>query len=207
MSLHARLLPLVGLLALAACSGGEGLPEPAAEPSASATGTTLSTPDSAAPEPLVDAGPADASLGGPDAADAGTPPPPPMTRLGTLVILGDSISDRGGQSPFYYDLLRADLTTKFGAITYRSAAQSGSKTSALAGQVDSLPRALPGPVAVCVTSGGNDMKAALPQIVLGADGAVRAQVATNIGAALDKLLAPGRFGAGQAGPRVRGQRL
>jgi len=194
---------LLGLLAaLGACSGGAAtVPDPEPAPSASASAPAASTPappaESGAPEPSRDAGaPSDAGPGAVDAADAGAPPPPPMTSLGALVILGDSISDRGGQSPFYYDLLRADLGAKFGAIAYRSAAQSGSKTSALASQIDSLPRALPGPVAVCVTSGGNDMKATLPQIVLGADGVARAQVASNVGAALDKLLAPGRFGAG-----------
>ena len=193
---------LLGLLAtVGARSGGAAtVPEPDPAPSGSTSVPAASTPappaESGAPEPALDAGsPSDAAPGA-DAADAGPPAPPPMTSLGALVILGDSISDRGGQSPFYYDLLRADLGAKFGAIAYRSAAQSGSKTSALASQIDSLPRSLPGPVAVCVTSGGNDMKASLPQIVLGADAAVRAQVAANVGAALDKLLAPGRFGAG-----------
>ncbi|HQY60655.1 MAG: hypothetical protein IPF92_28905 [Myxococcales bacterium] len=192
---------LLGLVAaLGACSSGAvTVPEP--EPDAATPAPTESVPsppaDSGPIGSVEDAGaPSDAAPGAMDAADAGTPPPLPMTSLGALVILGDSISDRGGQGPFYYELLRADLGAKFGAITYRSAAESGSKTSALGGQIDSLPRGLPGPVAVCITSGGNDMKAALPQIVLGADSVARAQVVSNVGAALTKLLAPGRFGAG-----------
>ena len=47
-----------------------------------------------------------------------------------------------------------------------------------------------------ITSGGNDMKAALPQVILGTDGPVKAEVAANIDAALGELLAPGRFGPG-----------
>lgn len=116
--------------------------------------------------------------------------------LGTLVVLGDSISDGGGEAPYYYNLLKADLEAKYGAISYQKKAQSGSKTGALVGQINNLPNNLPGPVAVVITSGGNDMKAALPQVVLGADQAALAQVQQNIKAALDKLLAPNQFGPG-----------
>ncbi len=121
---------------------------------------------------------------------------PGLASLGTLVVLGDSIGDGGGVSPFYYDLLRTQLTSHYGAIDYRRNAESGSKTGALVGQIDDLPGSLAGPVAVVVTSGGNDMKAALPQIVLGADAGARQTMRQNIDAALDDLLAPGRFGAG-----------
>jgi lysophospholipase L1-like esterase len=110
--------------------------------------------------------------------------------------LGDSISDGGGVGPFYYDRLRQMLGAKFGAVTYANEAQSGSKTDALAGQINALPRSLPGPVAVCITSGGNDMKAQVQAIMLGADGPARAAMAGNIRQALSALLAPGRFGAG-----------
>lgn len=120
----------------------------------------------------------------------------PLATLGTLVVLGDSIGDGGGQAPFYYDLLRQDLSAKYGSILYKHGAQSGSKTSALAGQIDALPASLPGPVAVTITSGGNDMKASLGAIMLGMDAAPRAQMGQSVKAALDKLLAPGRFGPG-----------
>jgi len=128
--------------------------------------------------------------------DTGAPPPKGLDKLGTLVILGDSIGDGGGGSPFYYDLLKADLSKKYGAIGYQRKAQSGSKTSDLSGQIDSLPSKLAGPVAVCITSGGNDMKAVFPAIVTGTDGAARTAMGDNVKRALDKLLAPGRFGAG-----------
>lgn len=119
-----------------------------------------------------------------------------LATLGSLVILGDSIGDGGGQPPFYYDLLRDSLTAKYGAITYQRRAQGGSKTGALRGQVDGLPGALPGPVAVCITSGGNDMKDDVVAVATGNDAALVAAMGANIDAALGRLLAPGRFGVG-----------
>lgn len=127
-------------------------------------------------------------------ADSGSPPQG-LQSVGSLVVLGDSMSDGGGQPPFYYNLLRADLDKLYGTVQYANNAQSGSQTGALSGQIDALPKSLKAPVAVCITSGGNDMKAALPLILLGTDGAVRAQMGANIQAALSKLLAPNRFGA------------
>lgn len=118
--------------------------------------------------------------------------------VGSLVVLGDSMSDGGGVPPFYYNVLRDDLKKKFPTLSYHNNAQSGSKTSALVGQIKGLPASLPGPVAVCITSGGNDMKAELAAIIGGFDAAARAQMGANISAALDALLAPGRFGAGVA---------
>lgn len=147
----------------------------------------------------------DAGGGGDDASvanDAGArgdaSAPRGLATVGTLVVLGDSIGDGGGQPPFYYDLLHQDLTTKYGAIGYHRNAQSGSTTSALAGQVDALPATLAGPVVVTITSGGNDMKAALGAILAGADSGPRADMQANVKRALDKLGAPGRFGAGVA---------
>jgi lysophospholipase L1-like esterase len=135
---------------------------------------------------------------GADTASPGadTSAPVGLTTLGTLVILGDSIGDGGGGSPFYYDLLKGDLGKRYGSIGYQHAAVSGSKTSDLSNQIDALPAKLAGPVAVCITSGGNDMKAVFPQVVTGTDGAARTAMGDNIKRALDKLLAPGRFGAG-----------
>ena len=89
-----------------------------------------------------------------------------------------------------------DLAAKYGAIDYKNNAQSGSKTSALKGQVNGLPASLPGPVVVAITSGGNDMKAQLPAILTGTDGPARAAMGANVSEALGLLLAPGRFGAG-----------
>jgi lysophospholipase L1-like esterase len=134
--------------------------------------------------------------GGQAGAPASGGASPGLATLGSLVILGDSISDGGGVSPFYYDLLHADLANRYGAIQYQNNAQGGSKTGALEGQIDALPGALPGPVAVCITSGGNDMKAELAAIVTNTDGPARAQMGANVATALEALLAPGRFGAG-----------
>lgn len=119
-----------------------------------------------------------------------------LADVGTLVILGDSISDGGGQSPFYYDLLKGDLQVKYGAVEYHHQAQSGSKTDALVPQIEGLPGTLPGPVAVVITSGGNDMKAAILQILGGVDDNKRMVMQTNIKAALDLLLSPNHFGPG-----------
>ena len=47
-----------------------------------------------------------------------------------------------------------------------------------------------------ITSGGNDMKAALPQVLAGLDGPIKQKVAANVDAALAELLAPDRFGPG-----------
>jgi lysophospholipase L1-like esterase len=107
------------------------------------------------------------------------------------------MGDGGGVPPFYYDLLHQSLEDKYGGtVQYHNNAQSGSQTSALLGQVDGLPQTLPGPVVVTITSGGNDMKAHITEIVAGVDGPLRAIMGDNIEAALDALLVPGRFGAG-----------
>jgi lysophospholipase L1-like esterase len=120
-----------------------------------------------------------------------------LATLGTLVILGDSIGDGGGQPPYYYGLLRDSLAAHYAlSIEYRNKADSGSKTSALLAQVNALPNTLPGPVAVAITSGGNDMKDNLVAILTGSDGPARAKMGDNIDTALDALLSPDRFGAG-----------
>jgi hypothetical protein len=116
--------------------------------------------------------------------------------LGSLVILGDSIGDGGGQGPYYYALLRASLEQHYGPIEYRNNADGGSETDALPGQVSDLPSVLPGPVAVVITSGGNDMKDDIGSVILGTDGPHRAQMKANIDAALGALTTPGRFGPG-----------
>ena len=137
-----------------------------------------------------DTGGGGAGGGGTGGSAAGLPD------VGTLVILGDSISDGGGQSPFYYNLLKADLQAKYGAIDYHHQAQSGSKTDALVPQINGLPGTLTAPVAVVITSGGNDMKAAIVQILAGIDDNKRATMKANVKAALDLLLTPNKFGPG-----------
>jgi lysophospholipase L1-like esterase len=120
-----------------------------------------------------------------------------MAELGTLVVLGDSISDGGGEAPFYYDLLVADLEAHYGhALGYENHAAAGSTTMALAGQIAELPAELTGPVAVAITSGGNNMQYKVLQILTGVDQGARDRMAGHIDEALAELLAPDRFGVG-----------
>ncbi len=141
---------------------------------------------------------ADTSSSGAGDSESSTGDVGPMglPTLGSLVVLGDSISDGGGGAPFYYTLLHADLDAFYGDVQYVNVAQSGSETEALLGQVQDLPAALPGPVAVVITSGGNDMKANIVAVVTGVDGPAKAALQANIAAAQDALLAPNRFGPG-----------
>ncbi|HWB76270.1 MAG TPA: SGNH/GDSL hydrolase family protein [Nannocystaceae bacterium] len=162
----------------------------------SSGGSTGVASTSATTEPSTHSG-SSSTTGSSDAGDDTTTGGPiGLPSLGSLVVLGDSISDGGGQPPYYYALLRDDLDAHYGGIEYVNNAESGSETGDLLGQVNGLPDALPGPVAVVITSGGNDMKSAIQQIVIGADGPARTAMQGHVAAALDALLAPNRFGAG-----------
>lgn len=171
-------------------AGGEGTATTATTASGSTT-TGTSTSSSAGAGGGGGQGGGSSGVGG-----SGGSPPLGLASLGTLVVLGDSISDGGGQPPFYYDLLKADLQAKYGAITYHNKAQSGSETDSLVSQINSLPNSLPGPIAVTITSGGNDMKAAIVQVLTGTDAAKKQELGDNVDAALDLLLAPNAFGPG-----------
>lgn len=120
-----------------------------------------------------------------------------MADLGALVVLGDSISDGGGEGPFYYDVLLSDLEAHYGkTLSYENHAQSGSTTLFLEGQIDNLPAELPGPVAIVFTSGGNNMQYNVLQVLTGTDQMARDRMGEHIDAALTELLTPGRFGSG-----------
>ncbi len=164
-----------------------------------ASGSVASGPATSGPGSTGVGGEGGGSTTGGGAAGPGVGGGGPMglPTLGTLVVLGDSISDGGGQSPFYYNLLRNDLEAHYGTtLAYHRNAESGSKTNALMGQIDDLPNTLPGPVAVAITSGGNDMKAALPLIVAGADANARATMLSNIDNAIATLTEADHFGPG-----------
>jgi hypothetical protein len=120
--------------------------------------------------------------------------PTTLSLVGSLVVLGDAIGDGGGAGPFYYDLLRKDLDTKYGVVAYVNNAAAGSRTNNLAAQVDALPATLPSPVVVVITSGINDMRAVWPKVTSGDDGDARTAMRANVRKTLDRLLAPGRFG-------------
>src|SRR6185436_16040141 len=97
----------------------------------------------------------------------------------------------------YAQTLRDDLRKKFGAtVTYTNVALATTKVVSLAAQVDALPKTLAGPVVVTITDGENDMRAAWDAVVKGTDAAARSAMTTDLTSALDKLLAPGRFGTG-----------
>ena len=155
----------------------------------------------------TDGGGSDTSSPGTDSGGE-TPATGPLA-FKTYVILGDSISDGGGQAPFFYDLLQKnddakypdykgqDLTTKYGAMKIEKHSKGGSTAVNLDAQVGALPTSLEGPVLVTITIGGNDVQAALPAILGGGtDDVKRGQFQGYIQTALDELTKPGRFGAG-----------
>lgn len=130
--------------------------------------------------------------------DAGTPTQQvgPGAPFATYVIIGDSISDRGGDGPYFYDLVDEDLKAKLGDVRVEKASKAGAISPDLPGQVTSLPAELPGPVAVSVTVGGNDMQLAAINILTGNDATDRAAYTKNVTTAYDELLTDGRFGPG-----------
>jgi lysophospholipase L1-like esterase len=184
-------------LALLACS----VEEPPGEPLlASGNNGGVDQADGGGGDTNVDAPSSSGAGGGPGGgaggsgvggtADSGT-------AVGTLVVLGDSISDGGGEAPFYYDVLLAELETHYGkTIAYENHAQAGTTTLFLAGQIEQLPTELEGPVAVVITSGGNNMQYNIFQILLGADQMARDNMSGHIDDALTELLVPDRFGSG-----------
>jgi lysophospholipase L1-like esterase len=154
--------------------------------------------------------------------DDGSSPSPIVTTasLGTYIVLGDSISDRGGQGPFFYDLLHQnddttypswhghDLATRFPGIQYVHGAVAGSVTGAygdqytigapvLTDQIAALGSSYPGDVLVSITIGGNDLNFHAPDAVVGLDTPDKQKFSANLKAALDTLTAPGRLGSGK----------
>ncbi|MBX3208292.1 MAG: SGNH/GDSL hydrolase family protein [Labilithrix sp.] len=172
-----RALALVSLVVLAACSG------------------------SSSSLPAGDDGSGAGSSGGDGsgAADAGGKEDEqvgPRGAFKSYVILGDSISDRGGSGPYFYDLVGDDLKAKLGDVEVVKNSKSGAVSAGLPGQVSGLPKELPGPVAVSVTIGGNDMQTVAYEILNGSDAPARAKFAENLTKAYDELTQEGRFGAG-----------
>lgn len=122
--------------------------------------------------------------------------PEPMAEVGALVVLGDAISSRNDPE-HYHRLLHGLLEERLEApVVYVNRAFGSSRAADLALQIEHLPARLPGPVAVVITSGCNDMKAALPAIADGEDADERARLRHDLDGALGRLLAPGRFGEG-----------
>jgi lysophospholipase L1-like esterase len=195
---------VLSALALAACGGSSS----STSPRDTGGGVEAGVAESGGPgttNPLT-------SDSGSDAGTDAAPSPPksaPLTSMGTLVVLGDSISQGGGQPPFYYNLLLSnddttypewagkDVRTKYGAnVMMVDNAVVGAVSQDLPTQVTALPSSLPGPVAVVITMGGNDMQTNIAAILQGVDQNVRTQFGVNLDTALGQLTMPGRFGAG-----------
>lgn len=145
----------------------------------------------------------------------------PAKKYGTVVVVGDSISDVGSgsmqdkQQPFYRELLVKNDDTKYPDYKGKdftacwgsanvvkvskggAVATEGGMASVLFDQAKSIPMTLPGPVLVVGTIGGNDVQRALPKVVLGQD---VMQDMMNFQKGLDdafgELTKTDRFGAG-----------
>jgi lysophospholipase L1-like esterase len=207
-------LPLFALVLLgAACGGTTGAPPGGGAPGGS---------DASASQGGDDAGSGTQPDGGDDASVVNPPPPPPPTSaaFGTYIALGDSISDRGGQGPFFYDLLLKndattypawaghDLSTRFPGIQYVHGAVAGSITGPygdvltsgaplMTTQVQGLGHSYPGDVLVTITIGGNDLNFHAGDAVTGLDAPDKQKFTANLKTLLDELTTPGRLGAGK----------
>jgi lysophospholipase L1-like esterase len=195
-----------------------------------ACGGSTSSPSAAAPGGSTDAGgggddaaSSSSAEGGDDAASSSTPTTPPVAttaNFGTYIVLGDSISDRGGSPPFFYDLLHQnddttypawkghDLVTRFPGIQYVHAAVAGSITAAygdttttgaplMSTQITGLGSSYPGDILVTITIGGNDLNDHAGDAVLGLDAPEKQKFTANLKADLDALMTPGRLGSGK----------
>jgi lysophospholipase L1-like esterase len=213
------LLALSSLLlaSLAAACGGSAAPANAGGGS-DAGGDTASSSGGG-----DDGGGSGSSSGGGSEGGSTYNPPPPVTTtasFGTYIVLGDSISDKGGAGPFYYDLLHQnddttypawkghDLATKFPSLQYVHDAVGGSITGAygdqyttgaplLTDQIKQLGTSYPGDILVTITIGGNDLNFHAPDAVLGMDGPDKTKFASLLKGVLDELTTPGRLGSGK----------
>ncbi|HWE29584.1 MAG TPA: SGNH/GDSL hydrolase family protein [Polyangia bacterium] len=148
--------------------------------------------------------------GGGDTGTGGNAGPllPADAKIGTYIALGDSISDRGGTGPYFYDLLDADLTAKFPGLTYVHGAQQGAITDVfsdgqpanaplLKSQIAALGNSYPGDVVVTITIGGNDLNAHALAAISNTDATLRAELDTHLQAELGELATAGRLGSGK----------
>jgi lysophospholipase L1-like esterase len=208
---------------LGACGGSTAIPSDGSDPRGPAVGAEPGTTPGSTPgttpgrTPGTRPGtPPDGSSGtgdgdaGPPAGEDAAAPPPGGTVFKSHVILGDSISDRGGEAPFFYDLLvrnddakwpnwkGKDFKTVYGeGINVVKGSRGGARSINLVSQARALGTSLPGPVLITITIGGNDVQAALGKIIQGQDDAPdRVDFRRYLTEALDELTKPARFGAG-----------
>jgi hypothetical protein len=128
--------------------------------------------------------------------------------LGTYIALGDSISDRGGIAPFFYDELNGDLAKKFPGLMFVHAAQQNAIVDVygdnlpkdaplMKDQVANLGHDYPGDVLVSITIGGGDLNGHAIAAITGTDGGYRSEFDRHLAAQLAELTTPGRLGAGK----------
>jgi lysophospholipase L1-like esterase len=133
---------------------------------------------------------------------------PADAKIGTYIALGDSISDRGGTGPFFYDQLDTDLAAKYPGLTFVHGAQQGAITDVfsdnmpsgaplLKAQIDALGTSYPGDVVVTITIGGNDLNAHSFQAISNTDASLRTEFDTHLATELGELATAGRLGAGK----------
>lgn len=210
------------VLTLAACSGGPtesaGV-DPTAEDGAEDTSALPSADDNA--DPSAEPTSLEEGLEEASALASTSPPKCPVVKHGTLVVVGDSISDISGGKPYYRTLLVDNDDTRYpawkgidlatcwkidpsvdvvkvsrgGARATIPAGDSGTSSAVLLNQVRKIPRSLKGPVLVVGTIGGNDAQAGLANYFLNDNSSLPKFIA-GYGAALKELTTPGRFGAG-----------
>jgi lysophospholipase L1-like esterase len=127
---------------------------------------------------------------------------------GTYIALGDSISDRGGVGPFFYDVLAQDLMSKYPNLTFVHAAKAGAvagtySDGAAAGmpslktQIDGLGTSYSGDILVTITIGGNDLNSHAQAAILMTDQQARMDFAQDLADDLGELTKPGRLGSGK----------
>lgn len=211
-------------LAVAACSGGPADPAsegPGLDGENAADAPATAPDDESSGEGATAAATPDESLGEGIDATTAAPGKCPTVKHGTLVVVGDSISDVSGGTPYYRTLLvdnddakypawkGADLSTcwkldpsvdvvkvsRGGARATVPADNSANSSLVLLNQVRKIPRSLKGPVLVVGTIGGNDAQAGIANHFFGDKSALPRFIA-GYGAAMKELTTPGRFGAG-----------
>lgn len=109
--------------------------------------------DAGLPDSWLDAG----SETGTDSGSTVDSPPLALTEVGTLIVMGDSISSPTA-SWAYPALLRDALRNRYGQVAYTNVAVAGATTGDLASQRAALPSTLEGPVVIALTIAGNDFK-------------------------------------------------
>jgi lysophospholipase L1-like esterase len=132
----------------------------------------------------------------------------PTLKYGTYIALGDSISDRGGIGPYFYDVLATDLQAKYPGLTFVHAAKAGAVAGpysdgltgaapTLKTQISGLGSSYAGDVLVTITIGGNDLNAHAQSAILATDDAIRMEFGQDLADGLAELTKPGRLGSGK----------